>query len=460
VTWDSPTDPSNPLNWPRVRKWSILLITSLGGLVTLMSGAMLAPALKSIGADLHMESAETEVALSIFVLAFAPGPLVLGPCSEVFGRRWVWVLSGSWYILWNTVCGFANTKGLMIAGRFLAGLGASAEFALSTPISSDCFRPEERGMSMAIKQFIPLLGPAIGPIIGGVITDSINWRWLFWVLSIFDIFVVFTVFIFFPETHHPTILARKAASLRKTTGLKYYSATEIGSPTLAQRLKVGLSRPFRLLVTQPILQLMSVFLAYNFGILYIMLSTFATLWIDHYHQSTGTSGLHYIAIAIGYSIAVIIGGPAQDRLWKHFTKKNAGATAPEYRVPLILPGVLLIPIGLFWYGWSAEKHLHWAMVDVGAGILGCGYILSGVAAQSYIVEAFLQYNASAAAASQVLRNIFAFAFPIFSPRMYQVLGYGWGNSLLAFLFLAIGVPAPIILWRYGARLRERGKPQR
>lgn len=134
VTWSSPTDPSNPLNWPLHRKWSITLLTSLGGLVTLMSGSMMAPALPSISEDLPISEAEVQMALSIFVLAFAVGPMVMAPLSEVYGRRPIWIWGSIWYMTWNTACGFARNKSLMIVARMLAGFGASGEFAVSLPL--------------------------------------------------------------------------------------------------------------------------------------------------------------------------------------------------------------------------------------------------------------------------------------------------------------------------------------
>ena len=450
------------------------LLSSLAGLVTLMSGAMLAPALAAIGRDLDIDAAQAQLALSIFVLAFAFAPLLLAPCSEVFGRRWVWILAGLWYVLWNTVCGFAEAKGVMIAGRFLAGVGGSATFAVShycndtpcrfliilqlaMPILGDCWRPEERGRSFAIATFIPLLGPALGPIIGGVVTEKIGWRWLFWILSIFHTVLVVLFFLLFPETHAPTILAKRAAKLRKTTGQAYHTQYELFSPTLSQRLKLGFVRPYRLMITQPIIPVVSLFLAYNFGILYLVLSTFASLWTDRYHQSVDISGLHYIAQVLGYTLAAQIGGPLTDCLWRHLQDRHDGSTAPEYRVPLMVPGTLLIPVGLFCYGWAAEAHAPWIAVDIGIGVFGCGIVLGTQAMQAYVLEAFPEHTASATAASQLLRNIFAFVFPIFAPKMYSTLGYGWGNSLLAFIFLVIGVPAPLVLWRYGAHLRAKGK---
>jgi hypothetical protein len=71
-----------------------------------------------------------------------------------------------------------------------------------------------------------------------------------------------------------------------------------------------------------------------------------------------------------------------------------------------------------------------------------------------IVDAYSVYAASALASIQILRNLAGFGFPLFAPAMYASLGYGWSNSLLGFLAVAIGVPAPIFLWRYGERLRK------
>lgn len=131
VGWDGADDPSNPQNWSQARKWFLTILTSLGGLVTLMSSSVLAPALSAMSDDLNASKEEVSMALSIYVLANAFGPIVLAPCSEVFGRKPIWIAGGSWYILWNIVCGFANNKNLLVFGRLMSGLGASAEYAVS-----------------------------------------------------------------------------------------------------------------------------------------------------------------------------------------------------------------------------------------------------------------------------------------------------------------------------------------
>lgn len=420
---------------------------------------MLAPALTTIAQDLNTGVEETQIFLSIFVLAFAFGPMVLSPLAEVFGRRPVWIISSCFYILWNTVGGFSHSPGLLIVSRILSGFGASAEFAISNPVLADCWQPSERGKSYAISTFIPLLGPAIGPIIGGALTGTIGWRWSFYILSIYDGILVIIAILFFPETYEVILLNKRAAKLRKATGRPYYTETHGASETLSSKLAKSLNRPLRLLLTQPILQVMAVFLAYNFGVLYIVLSTFATLWIERYGQSQTDSGLHYIAIVIGYTIAAQVGGQLMDILWKRLRARAGNDTAPEYRVPLMVPGAILIPLGLLLYGWAAEKKYHFIVPDIGIAIFGCGIILNTQAMQAYVTDAFLKYVASASAASQFLRNIFGFAFPIFAPALYYRIGYGWGNSLLAFAFIVLGWPAPFLLWKYGAKLRALGKPQ-
>ncbi|KAF2680179.1 MFS multidrug transporter [Lentithecium fluviatile CBS 122367] len=457
VSWDGEVDPENPYNWSRTRKLFTTLLTSLGGFVTLMSGAMLAPALAIMSEDLRIPEAEASMVLSIYILAFAFGPMLLAPCSEVWGRRPIWIVGGAWYILWNTVCGASKTRGLIITGRLMAGLGASAEFAVSGPIVSDIWIADERGKSMAIRGFLPLLGPAIGPIVGGVMVQKANWRWLFFVMSILDGIIVLLFVLFLPETHCQTLLARKATRLRKLTGESYLAEHEAGALTLVNRLQLAFLRPVRMLLMQPAIQLCSLVIGVQFGLLYIALSTFSSLWTDRYKQTSIASGLHYLAIVTGYIIASLAGGWATDCIWTRLSAKNGGKTRPEFRAPMLTPGVVLVPVGLLWYGWAAENVFHWIVPDIGIAIFGCGYIVGTSAAQAFVVEAYSDYTASAGAASMLPRNVFAFAFPIFAPRLYASLGYGIGNTVLAAVAVVLGVPAPFILWKHGERLRRQGR---
>ncbi|KAI0450168.1 hypothetical protein F5B21DRAFT_508425 [Xylaria acuta] len=106
------------------------------------------PALTTIARDLNTGVEETQIFLSIFMLAFAFGPMILSPLAEVFGRHPVCIISSCFYILWNTVGGFSRSPGLLIASRILSRFEASAEFAISNPVLADCWHLSERGKSL------------------------------------------------------------------------------------------------------------------------------------------------------------------------------------------------------------------------------------------------------------------------------------------------------------------------
>lgn len=109
-----------------------------------------------------MTPTESAMSLSIYLLASAFGPLIMGPLSEIYGRQAILHVSNVWFLIWNIVCGFATTKETLIASRFLAGFGASGIYALAGGVMGDIWRPEQRGRGLAIYILIPLLGAAVG----------------------------------------------------------------------------------------------------------------------------------------------------------------------------------------------------------------------------------------------------------------------------------------------------------
>lgn len=121
----------------------------------------------------------------------------------------------------------------------------------------------------------------------------------------------------------------------------------------------------------------------------------------------------------------------------------------------MVPGSLLVPVGLFIYGWTAQYHTHWIGPNIGAAIFAAGTIIGFQCCQTYIVDGYTRYAASAIGAATVLRSLAGFGFPLFAPSMYSALHYGWGNSLLGFIAVGLGIPAPFLLWFFGKKLRER-----
>lgn len=94
-------------------------------------------------------------------------------------------------------------------------------------------------------------------------------------------------------------------------------------------------------------------------------------------------------------------------------------------------------------------------MDLGIVIIDSGLQIASQTIQAYIIDAYSDHVSSAIAAAQFLKSLTAFAFTLFANKMFETLGYGWGNSTLVFVGLGIDVPAPVMIWMYGARLRGK-----
>jgi len=298
--------------------------------------------------------AQEQLMLSIFVLAYAIGPLFLGPLSELYGRVRVLQAANAFFFIWNLACGFAQNKGQMMAFRFLSGLGGSAPLAIGGGLLSDCWRAEERGRAISIYSLAPLLGPAVGPIAGGFITENTTWRWTFWATCIACAIIQVSGIFFLQETYVPELLKRKKNKLIKETGnTKLHTEFDDPDRRFAKHLATALIRPFRLITTQPIVQVLAVFVAYIYGCMYLILSTFATLWTspEYYNEPIGIGGLNYISLGLGFFLGTQIGAPLNDGIYRRLKARNGGVGRSEFRIPLMIPGSILIPIGFFIYGW-------------------------------------------------------------------------------------------------------------
>lgn len=460
VAFDEPQDPLNPKDWPTTRKWVATGVLSVTGFNRIMVSTIMAPALSEIAVELDMNETTSVMSLSVYLLATAFGPLLIGPLSEIYGRRPVLHATNTWFLVWNLVCGFATSKSVLIAARLLAGLGASAIYTLGGGVLGDVWKPEERGRSLGLYQLVPLLGAAAGPILGGFIAASTTWRWMFWATSVFQLFATVLSFFVFHETYAHVILKQKARRLRRATSdMRYHAAVEklLENRPLGWMWRRSLSRPLRLLLFHAIVQIQAVVCGFAYGITYLVISSYADMWIARYGQSTSNAGLHYLAMCIGEILGSQLGGPLMDFVFHTLKRGRGGAGSPELHVPLMVPGSIITVVGFLLYGWSAQTRSIWAVVDLGALLLSLGNTLTAQVLQAYVIDSYPDHTSSALAASQLVRSLTAFGFPLFAPRLYAALGYGWGNSLLALVSAAIGIPAPLVLYMFGARLREAAR---
>ncbi|KAF8623256.1 hypothetical protein AX17_007502 [Amanita inopinata Kibby_2008] len=461
VDWDGPNDPANPKNWSYRRKWAATIVVSSFTFISPISSSMVAPASAQIAHQFHVTNAVLmAMTTSVFVLGYSVGPLILGPLSEIYGRSRVLQFSNLFYLAWNLGCGFAQNQSQLIAFRLLSGLGGSAPLSIGGGVLGDIWRSEERGKAIAIYSLAPLLGPVIGPVCGAWIAERSTWRWVFWSTSIVDVVIQISGLFYLQETFAPLLLERKANKLRQSMDIEKAAEKNIRtiydkeeSRHWKQIFTRAMTRPFLLFALEPVIQLFGLYMALIYGIFYLFLTTMPAIFHNVYHESPGIAGIHYIALGIGLTIAAQVNARLLDRLYIHFKNKNGGKGEPEYRLPSMLIGSVLSPIGLILAGWAAQTKRHWIATDIGIALVGAGLILTFQAMQTYIVDAFTLHAASALAAVSFMRSLAGFGFPLFAPAMYKALGYGKGDTILACVAIALGCPAPWIFWKYGKRIR-------
>ncbi|KAK5996775.1 MFS transporter cpaT [Cladobotryum mycophilum] len=448
VGWDGEDDPENPMNWSTLKKTVNIGIVSILAFITPLASSTIVPGVPLMAKDFD-ETRKPVISLvvSIFVLGFAFGPLLLSPLSELYGRRIVYNISNVGHLGFTIGCALAPNIASFIVFRFIAGCFGAAPMNVGGGSIADQVAPAKRGAVMSILFTGIFLGPVIGPVMGGFLAQGAGWRWVFWLLTILSGVMTILTFVFLSESHAPTLLRRKAARLNRGV-----STTQSNAEARAFLFR-AVARPMRMLTRSPIVTGLSLYLALIYGYLYLLFTTFSSVFPKQYGFGIGVLGLAFLGLGVGISIALVVLSWFSDWMQARLTKKH-GVSKPEYRLIPLVFGTPLLPIGLFVYGWTAQYKVHWIVPIIFTGFTGAGLIFSFVPTQIYMVDAFTKYAASALAATSVVRSIFGGCLPIAGLPMYSALGYGWGNSLLGFIALFMSI-APLIFWRYGEKLRTK-----
>lgn len=130
---------------------------------------------------------------------------------------------------------------------------------------------------------------------------------------------------------------------------------------------------------------------------------------------------------------------------------------PEFRVPVMSIGTVLMPIGLLWWGWTGETRQHWILPNIGCILFTAGCYICSCCVSVYTIDAYTTYAASAVSTNLILRSNFAAFFPLFAPYMFQSVGFGWGATILAGGFGVVGCLTVLVLWFWGEQIRQRSR---
>lgn len=172
-----------------------------------------------------------------------------------------------------------------------------------------------------------------------------------------------------PETYAPVLLRRRAAKLSQMTGMVYLSKAKKDRGPIALRrvLQINLLRPWVLLFREPIVLLLSLYMAVIYGTLYMLFSVYPIVYREQRGWSARVASLFFIGVAIGMLVSVVYNVFIENPRYLRNVDKGGGAATSEDRLPPSLVGAIALPIGLFWFAWTNSPSLPWA-ASTAAGI--------------------------------------------------------------------------------------------
>ena len=420
------------------------------GLLTLVGG------LREFLFEFQVSTTIITLGVSLFVLGFAIGPLLWAPLSELYGRQVIFFITYGAFTAFNAGAAGAQNITTLLILRFLAGAFGSSPLTNAGGVIADIFSASERGLAMAAFALAPFLGPTIGPIVGGFVGENVGWRWIEAVMAIASGVLWIAASLLVPETFAPVLLKARAAKLSKMTDAVYKSPAEISNQALSPTkiFSTSISRPLVLLFAEPIVLLLSIYMAIIYGTLYMLFGAYPIVFQQHRSWSEGRGGLAFIGVALGMIVAWLIMFSGNKSYVHRAAKAPGGRLPPEERLKTGMLGAVAVPIGLFWFAWTNDPSIHWISPIAAGAPFGFGMVLIFLAITNYLIDTYTIYAASVLAANSVLRSLFGFAFPLFTRDMYEKLGIHWASSIPAFLALAC-VPMPFMFYKYGPAIRMK-----
>ncbi|KAK5940747.1 hypothetical protein PMZ80_007164 [Knufia obscura] len=449
-------DNENPRNWSLFWKYIQVFLVFIVGLILPMASSIWSPGISEIASDYNTNNQLVTGSQTGFVCMLGIGPLFFAPMSETFGRRIVFLVNLTLFTLFQIPTALAPNIETFVVMRTLGGLFGSVGVANGGGSISDMFETHERATVLGFYLLGPLLGPTLGPFLGGIILARFHWRWVFGFTCVISAVVTFTCFFLLHETCAPIILEQRKKKLQNENEGKSFKVEGQSDMGLMQKIGGNSTRATKILFQQPIVLVMSAYQALVFSTMYSLYTDYSKIWSSPpYNFSKSQVGLSYLAPATGFVLTACIIVPFIDRVYNRLAQThNNGKGKPEYRLPLANIGAVFLPVSLFWFSWTVEYGKPWPVALSAMLLFGASQVSIFNCVQNYYIDAFESMAASALAAGAFLRSIVGGVVPLFTPMLIEQVGYGWGLSVFGIVATVL-MPAPLLFFRYGARLRER-----
>ncbi|KAI0420443.1 polyamine transporter 1 [Xylaria grammica] len=456
VEFDGPDDPYHPQNWPLKKKLVTAGILGYTTVTAAFTSSIFSAATPYVAREFGVSSEVGILGVSLFVLGFATGPIVWAPLSELKGRRLPILVAMFSFSIFTIACAVAKDLQTLLICRFFAGFFGASPLTIVGAVFSDMFNNATRGIAITTFSMGVFTGPLLAPFVGGFIVESyLGWRWTMYITSFMGFLAFGLDLLFMNESYPPVVLVGKAAELRRRTlNWGIHAKQEEIEVDLGELIQKNFTRPMRLLFFEPIVTLLSLYVAFIYGLLYLFLTAYPLVFQGIHGFSAGLSGLAFLGMVVGQLIAGIAVLSTQPWYQRKLAANN-GVPIPEWRLPIIIVGGVAFTGGIFWFGWSGYRaDIHWIVPTLSGLLSGFGLLTIFLQSLNYLVDSYLMFAASAIAANTFLRSLFGAAFPLFATYLFKGLGIQYASTLLGGI-AALLVPIPILFYIYGPRIRAK-----
>ncbi|KAJ5500416.1 Major facilitator superfamily domain general substrate transporter [Penicillium expansum] len=446
VDWDGDDDPDNPKNWNFKYKSMGILFLSWNTLIVVLYSTSYTSGIAFMAEEFGQSNTIVTLGLTFYLFGLAIGSMFMAPLSEVYGRKPVCVLCLAVFTVLIIPCALAKSVTALIVVRFIAAFFGSVMISTAPGMVADLVDDEHRALAISVWSIGPLNGPVIGPVIGGFVTQYLGWRWMCWIALILSaVALVFAILL--KETYAPTLLQKKAARLRKETGDSRWWSRYDQKASLPEILKLNLSRPFVMAVTEPIWQVSypytshnnpqnmklipfsifwNIYIAIIYGILYLCFVAYPIVFRDIRGWQLG--------IGIGVVLTIACEPLIRRLINSHAKDPETGKVYPEAMVSFVCICAAMIPVGELWFAWTCSPaSIHWIAP-----------VLAATACMLLLLWR----------ATRLFRSILGGVLPLAGASMYASLGPNWAGTLLGVLEVII-VPIPFVFYKYGHKIRMK-----
>src|SRR3954466_9131133 len=166
----------------RRTRWFALLVLCAGDLMIVLDSTIVNVALPSIQADLGFSNTSLAWVVNAYLLTFGGFLLLGGRPGDLFGHRKMFLIGIAFFTLASIACGLATSSGVLVAARAVQGLGGAVTSAVALSLMMSLFTEQgERAKAMGVFGFVSAGGGSLGVLLGGVLTDTLNWHWIFFI---------------------------------------------------------------------------------------------------------------------------------------------------------------------------------------------------------------------------------------------------------------------------------------